>query len=145
MKNLNLKTIFNDENFTSDNVVATRDGIRDDEKSSLGVIIKTFCWSLDNKVKNQDEYIRKQVQELKTLSESTYKGSDTHNFSMERKIEFINNLQQTHDEVDALRENFYNLHKELFGSEYVKPVKSSAIIDTATSLEAQQMLAKYGM
>lgn len=145
MKNLNLKTIFNEKNFSDDNVVASREGIKDGEKSSLGAIVKTMCWSLDNKVKNQDEYIRKQVQELKTLNESTYKGSDTHTFSLERKVEFITNLQTTHDEADDLREAFCKLHKDLFGAEYVKPVKKSNIIDTSASLEAQQMLAKYGM
>ncbi len=139
----NLKSIFNDKNFTTDNVVASREGIKDEEKSSLGVIVKTFCWSLDNKVKNQDEYIRKQVQELKSLNESAYKGSDTHNFSLERKVEFINNLQKTHDEVEDLRNAFYNLHEELFGSQYVKPIKKSNIVDTVASLEAQQLLAKY--
>lgn len=140
---LNLSEIFNENNFTADNVVASREGIKDTEKSSLGSIIKTIMWSLDNKVKNQEEYIRKQVAELKTLSESTYAGSDTHTFSLERKVEFIENLQQTQDEVEELFEDFQKLHKELFGTEYVKPVKKSQIIDTAASLAAQQMLAKY--
>jgi len=145
MKNLNLKSIFNEKNFTADNVVASREGIKDEEKSSLGAIVKSLCWSLDNKVKNQDEYIRKQVQELKSLNESAYKGSDTHTFSLERKVEFITNLQTTHDEVDDLRNAFCKLHKDLFGSDYVKPVKKSNIIDTSASLEAQQLLAKFGM
>jgi len=145
MKNLNLKSIFNEKNFSATNVVASREGIKDEEKSSLGAIVKSMCWSLDNKVKNQDEYIRKQVQELKSLNESTYKGSDTHTFSLERKVEFITNLQTTHDEVEGLHKAFCKLHKDLFGSDYIKPVKKSLIVDTSASLEAEQLLAKFGM
>lgn len=137
--------LFNDKNFTVDNVVTSREGIKDEEKSSLGAVIKTINWAVTNKVKNQDEYIRKQVHELEEMMNSTYhKNSDVHDFQVQRKVEFIQNLQKTHDEIEEFKEVMYQIHKDLFGSEYEMPVpKSEQVVDTASTLEAKQLIAQF--
>jgi len=137
--------LFNEKNFTIDNVIENREGIKDIEKSSLGSVIKSVCWAMDNKVTNQHKYILAQVQELKDMLESSYVGTDSHDYAVERKKEYIEHLMTTEDEVKQFKDTMYQIHKDVFGTEYVKPSKSGKTTktDTASTLEAKQLLAKF--
>ena len=52
-----LSKILSDKHFTKDNVVTDREGMKNEEYSSLGAVVKTLCWSVQNRVGNQLEYI----------------------------------------------------------------------------------------
>jgi len=142
-----LSKIFNDKNFTKDNVVADRNGIKNEEYSSLGAVVKTICWGTQNRLKSQDDYIAKQVKELQTLLESSYAGSDTHNERVERKVQFIKNLQTSHDEMEILQQAIYGIHLKEFDVEYSVPIKKSATddVNSASFLEAQELLKQHNI
>ena len=142
-----LSKIFNDKNFTKDNVVADRMGILNKEYSSLGAVVKTICWSTQNRLKSQDDYIAKQVIELQSLLESSYADSDVHNDRVERKVQFIKNLQTSHDEMEVLQQAIYAIHLKEFDVAYSVPIKKSATTDvnSASFLEAQTLLKQHGI
>jgi|TARA_R100000750_G_C2304190_1_gene79961 hypothetical protein len=148
---LKLDKIFNDKNFTKDNVVADREGIMNKEYSSLGAVVKTICWSTQNRLKSQQEYISRQVNELKGLLESPYyhkdSGSDVMNDRVQRKLDFIENLQTSHDEMESFKQAIYSVHLDEFGIEYSVPVKKTATSDvnSASFLQAQEMLKQHGL
>tara|TARA_R100000687_G_C6316800_1_gene103050 strand:+ start:51 stop:500 length:450 start_codon:yes stop_codon:yes gene_type:complete len=144
---LKLDKIFNDKNFTKDNVIANREGIMNEEYSSLGAVVKTICWGTQNRLSSQQEYIAKQVKELQRMLESSYAGSDTQNDNVQRKLDFIENLQTSHDEMESLQKAIYTVHREEFGIEYSVPVKKSATTDvnSASFLQAQELLKQHGL
>ena len=144
---LKLDKIFNDKNFTKDNVIASREGIKNEEYSSLGAVVKTICWSTQNRLSSQQEYIAKQVEELKVMLESTHAGSDVHEDRVQRKLDFIENLQTSHDEMESFKNAIYKIHRDEFGIDYTVPVKKSATTDvnSASFLQAQELLKQHGL
>ena len=144
---LKLDKIFNDKNFTKDNVIASREGIKNEEYSSLGAVVKTICWSTQNRLSSQQEYIAKQVEELKVMLESTHAGSDVHEDRVQRKLDFIENLQTSHDEMESFKNAIYKNHRDEFGIDYTVPVKKSATTDvnSASFLQAQELLKQHGL
>jgi hypothetical protein len=138
-----LTKILTDKYFTKDNVVTDREGMRNEEYSSLGAVVKTLCWSVQNRCKSQAEYISKQVSELRDMSESAYTGSDVQEDRIQRKVDFIENLQVSQNEMESLRTVLYDIHKEQFSVEYTVPVKKSATADINSSsamLQAKALL-----
>ena len=87
-----LTEILSDKNFTKDNVVTDREGIKNELYSSLGAVVTTLCWSVQNRVKSQSEYISKQVRELQEMTESAFTGSDVQEDRIQRKLDFIENF-----------------------------------------------------
>ena len=143
---INLSKIFNDKNFTKDNVVANREGIMNEEYSSLGAVVKTICWSTQNRVSSQQDYIAKQVNELKNMLESSYAGSDVQNDNVQRKLDFIENLQTSHDEMESLKQAIYSVHLDEFGIAYSVPVKKvTTDVNSASFLQAQELLKQHGL
>lgn len=139
----NLSTLLSEKNFTKDNVVTDREGMKNEIYSSLGAVVTTLCWSVQNRVKSQSEYINKQVSELREMTESTFTGSDVQEDRVQRKIDFIENLQTSNDEMESLRTVLYGIHKDEFGTEYTVPVKRSATADINSSsamLQAKALL-----
>ena len=128
-----LQKILSDKNFTKDNVVTDREGIKNEIYSSLGAVVTTLCWSVQNRVGNQLEYISKQVGELREMTESAFTGSDVQEDRIQRKLDFIENLQTSNDEMESLRVVLYSIHKNEFGTEYSVPVKRSATADINNS------------
>jgi|14BtaG_2_1085337.scaffolds.fasta_scaffold25392_2 hypothetical protein len=138
-----LSGLLTDKNFTKDNVVTDREGMKNEEYSSLGAVVKTLCWSVQNRCKKQGEYINKQVGELRDMTESAYSGSDVQEDRIQRKIDFIENLKTSQDEMECLRTVLYGVHKEQFSIEYTVPVKRSATADINSSsamLQAKALL-----
>jgi len=132
-----LTKILTDKYFTKDNVVTDREGMKNEEYSSLGAVVKTLCWSVQNRCKSQAEYISKQVSELKDMAESAYTGSDVQEDRIQRKVDFIENLQVSQNEMESLRTVLYDIHKEQFSVEYSVPVKkslSTADINSSSAL-----------
>tara|TARA_R100001463_G_scaffold85087_2_gene139936 strand:+ start:606 stop:1073 length:468 start_codon:yes stop_codon:yes gene_type:complete len=132
-----LTKILTDKYFTKDNVVTDREGMKNEEYSSLGAVVKTLCWSVQNRCKSQAEYISKQVSELRDMSESAYTGSDVQEDRIQRKVDFIENLQVSQNEMESLRTVLYDIHKEQFSVEYSVPVKkslSTADINSSSAL-----------
>jgi len=132
-----LTKILTDKYFTKDNVVTDREGMKNEEYSSLGAVVKTLCWSVQNRCKSQAEYISKQVSELRDMSESAYTGSDVQEDRIQRKVDFIENLQVSQNEMESLRTVLYDIHKEQFSVEYTVPVKkslSTADINSSSAL-----------
>ena len=101
-----LSKILSDKHFTKDNVVTDREGMKNEEYSSLGAVVKTLCWSVQNRVGNQLEYINKQVSELRDMTESAFTGSDVQEDRLQRKLDFIENLQTSNDETLILQLKF---------------------------------------
>ena len=128
-----LSKILSDKHFTKDNVVTDREGMKNEEFSSLGAVVKTLCWSVQNRVANQLEYINKQVGELRDMTESAFTGSDVQEDRIQRKLDFIENLQTSNDEMESLRVVLYSIHKNEFGTDYSVPVKRSATADINNS------------
>lgn len=139
--------IFSEQYFTRDNVVANREGIKDENFSSLGNMIKSVCFTLQNGVKQKDSYMDTQLKELKGLTESSYIGSDTHEDKIQRKIDFIENLQTSRDEMETVRVAIYNIHVKQLGQVYVPPTKRSATSDvnSSASLQALEMLKQHDL
>ena len=81
------------------------------------------------------------------MLESSYAGSDTQNDNVQRKLDFIENLQTSHDEMESLQKAIYTVHREEFGIEYSVPVKKSATTDvnSASFLQAQELLKQHGL
>ena len=128
-----LSKILSDKHFTKDNVVTDREGMKNEEYSSLGAVVKTLCWSVQNRVGNQLEYINKQVSELRDMTESAFTGSDVQEDRLQRKLDFIENLQTSNDEMESLRVVLYSIHKDEFGTTYEVPTKRSATADINNS------------
>jgi len=128
-----LSKILSDKHFTKDNVVTDREGMKNEEYSSLGAVVKTLSWAVQNRVNNQLEYINKQVGELRDMTESAFTGSDVQEDRIQRKLDFIENLQTSNDEMESLRVVLYSIHKDEFGTEYTVPVKRSATADINNS------------
>lgn len=143
-----LTKILSDKNFTKDNVVTDREGMKNEIYSSLGAVVTTLCWSVQNRCKSQAEYISKQVSELRDMSESAYSGSDVQEDRIQRKVDFIENLQTSNDEMESLRVVLYGIHKDEFGTEYTVPVKRSATADINSSsamLQAKALLENMNL
>ena len=128
-----LSTLLSEKNFTKDNVVTDREGMKNELYSSLGAVVTTLCWSIQNRAKSQSEYINKQVGELREMTESAFTGSDVQEDRVQRKIDFIENLQTSNDEMESLRNVLYGIHKDEFGTEYTVPAKRSATADINNS------------
>ena len=138
-----LSDVFTTKNFTKDNVVTDREGMKNELYSSLGAVVTTLCWSVQNRVGNQLEYINKQIGELREMTESTFTGSDVQEDRVQRKLDFIENLQTSNDEMECLKNVLYKIHKNEFGIEYSVPVKRSATADINNSsamLQAKALL-----
>lgn len=143
-----LSGLLSDENFTKDNVVTDREGMKNELYSSLGAVVTTLCWSVQNKSKSQVEYINKQLSELREMTESAFTGSDVQEDRVQRKIDFIENLQTSNDEMESLRVVLYDIHKDEFGTEYTVPVRRSATADINSSsamLQAKALLENMNL
>ena len=143
-----LSGLLSDENFTKDNVVTDREGMKNELYSSLGAVVTTLCWSVQNKCKSQGEYINKQLSELREMTESAFTGSDVQEDRVQRKIDFIENLQTSNDEMESLRVVLYDIHKDEFGTEYTVPVRRSATADINSSsamLQAKALLENMNL
>jgi hypothetical protein len=143
-----LTKILSDKNFTKDNVVTDREGMKNELYSSLGAVVTTLCWSVQNRVKSQSEYISKQVRELQEMTESAFTGSDVQEDRIQRKLDFIENLQTSNDEMESLRVVLYGIHIAEFGTEYTVPVKRSATADINSSsamLQAKALLENMNL
>ena len=143
-----LQKILCDKNFTKDNVVTDREGMKNELYSSLGAVVTTLCWSVQNRVKSQSEYISKQVRELQEMTESAFTGSDVQEDRIQRKLDFIENLQTSNDEMESLRVVLYGIHIAEFGTEYTVPVKRSATADINSSsamLQAKALLENMNL
>jgi len=143
-----LTKILSDKNFTKDNVVTDREGMKNELYSSLGAVVTTLCWSVQNRVKSQSEYISKQVRELQEMTESAFTGSDVQEDRIQRKLDFIENLQTSNDEMESLRTVLYGIHKNEFGTEYTVPVRKSATADINSSsamLQAKALLENMNL
>jgi|TARA_R110001606_G_scaffold321476_1_gene468398 hypothetical protein len=143
-----LTKILSDKNFTKDNVVTDREGMKNELYSSLGAVVTTLCWSVQNRVKSQSEYISKQVRELQEMTESAFTGSDVQEDRIQRKLDFIENLQTSNDEMESLRTVLYGIHKDEFGTEYTVPVRKSATADINSSsamLQAKALLENMNL
>ena len=143
-----LTKILSDKNFTKDNVVTDREGMKNELYSSLGAVVTTLCWSVQNRVKSQSEYISKQVRELQEMTESAFTGSDVQEDRIQRKLDFIENLQTSNDEMESLRTVLYGIHKDEFGAEYTVPVRKSATADINSSsamLQAKALLENMNL
>ena len=143
-----LTKILSDKNFTKDNVVTDREGMKNELYSSLGAVVTTLCWSVQNRVKSQSEYISKQVRELQEMTESAFTGSDVQEDRIQRKLDFIENLQTSNDEMESLRVVLYGIHIAEFGTEYTVPVKRSATADINNSsamLQAKALLENMNL
>ena len=144
----NLSSLLSEKNFTKDNVVTDREGMKNEIYSSLGAVVTTLCWSVQNRVKSQSEYISKQVRELQEMTESAFTGSDVQEDRIQRKLDFIENLQTSNDEMESLRVVLYGIHKDEFGTEYTVPVKRSATADINSSsamLQAKALLENMNL
>lgn len=139
--------LFNPETFSTDNVVLNREGVRDEEKSALGSIVKSLCWALDNKVTNQHSYILSEVDKMKELLESNYAGTDSHTAAVENKTEYLQHLETTEQEIQVFKEVMEDIHMQLFSTAYVKPApkgkRNAKVTETAASIEAKGLVAKY--
>ena len=138
-----LSGLLTNKYFTKDNVVTDREGMRNEEYSSLGAVVKTLCWSVQNRCKSQGEYINKQLSELREMTESAYTGSDVQEDRVQRKIDFIENLKTSQDEMECLRHVLYNIHHDQFSVEYSVPTKKKAVADINSSsamLQAKALL-----
>jgi hypothetical protein len=143
-----LQKILCDKHFTKDNVVTDREGMKNELYSSLGAVVTTLCWSVQNRVKSQSEYISKQVRELQEMTESAFTGSDVQEDRIQRKLDFIENLQTSNDEMESLRVVLYGIHIAEFGTEYTVPVKRSATADINSSsamLQAKALLENMNL
>jgi len=143
-----LQKILCDKNFTKDNVVTDREGMKNELYSSLGAVVTTLCWSVQNRVKSQSEYISKQVRELQEMTESAFTGSDVQEDRIQRKLDFIENLQTSNDEMESLRVVLYGIHIAEFGTEYTVPLKRSATADINSSsamLQAKALLENMNL
>jgi hypothetical protein len=67
------------------------------------------------------------------MTESTFTGSDVQEDRVQRKLDFIENLQTSNDEMESLRVVLYSIHKNEFGTDYSVPVKRSATADINNS------------
>ena len=144
---IEISELFNDKTFTKDNVVANAMGIRNEEYSSLGVAVKMVCWGTQHRLNSSAEYISNQVKELENLLQSSYAGSDTHNERVERKVQYIKNLQITQDEMEAFQKAIYDVHLKEFDVVYAVPLKKTATSDvnSASFLEAQELLKQHSL
>jgi hypothetical protein len=140
-----INALLNEKVFSIDNVNSDRDGIKNEEYSALGTVVKGFAWSLGNTIKNKEEFLQTQLVKLKGMLESPYVGSDVHNNSIENKEMYITNLQVTIDELEEFKDVVLKRHQDLFGSEYVPYKKGAKVTDTASTLSAKAMLDKYGI
>ena len=144
----NLSSLLSEKNFTKDNVVTDREGMKNELYSSLGAVVTTLCWSIQNRAKSQSEYINKQVGELREMTESAFTGSDVQEDRVQRKIDFIENLQTSNDEMESLRIVLYGIHKDEFGTEYTVPAKRSATADINSSsamLQAKALIENMNL
>jgi len=140
-----INALLNEKVFSINNVNEDREGIKNEEYSALGTVVKSFAWSLGNTIKNKEEFLQTQLVKLKGMLESPYVGSDVHNNSIENKETYINNLQQTIDELEEFKGIVLKRHEDLFGSVYTPYKKGEKVTDTASTLSAKAMLDKYGI
>lgn len=139
------KKLFNDTNFVADNVNANADGIVDNKYSALGKVITTGCWAYNNAVKQHNSYLSDQVQQLQKLRDG-FNGSDVSNNAIERKLDYITNLEVTEEALRTMATMFNDLHLELYAEEYRLPVKTSINKKVTKAVEdADAKIAKYIM
>jgi len=137
------KKLFNETNFVDDNVSTNADGIVDNKYSALGKVITTGCWAFDNAVKQHNSYLSDQVQQLQKLRDN-FNGSDVSNNALERKLDYIQNLEVTEDALRTVAKMFNDLHQELYSEEYRLPVKGSIKKKVTQATEdADALLNKY--
>jgi len=137
------KKLFNESQFVADNVSPTQDGVVDTKYSALGKIITTGCWAFTTGLQGHRNYMGEQIQKLQEARDK-FTGTDVSNANIERRIDYIQNLEVTEEALMIMSQMFKDLHQELYSEEYHAPVKKSVTkkVTQATN-DADALLNKY--
>ena len=139
------QTVLTEENIMSNDTITAIttivDGLSEfNQERTIGAL----CWTSKNQMKFTRDKINEVVSQLKDLQEH-YTGSEVQSSLMEKKIDFIEQLESQYDEMHQLFESSQDAMQQIVGKTWIEPAKASQLnkTETAANEAAKALLAKY--
>ena len=106
--------------------------------------LSSMAYSANNQKKFTTKKISEVVTQLRELREE-YNGSEVQTSMMEKKVEFIQTLEDQLDSLTSFEQDCKDAYREVTGSDWIPPSKAATTRKTETqaALETDALLAKY--
>ena len=111
---------------------------------SQKVVVGDFAYSATRQAQFNNRKISQVISELRDLV-TNFNGSEVQNSLIEKKQEFIQDLEDQAEHYAKHKENMYQAYREITGSDYKMPAPSGTFDKTKTQAmaDAKQLLEKY--